>query len=44
MAPVWRRHRARFMLHLPQPTRRTNLLEPRKEAAIAALALFPDPD
>ena len=44
MAPVRRRHRARFMLYLLQPTRGTDLLEPKKEAAIAALALFPDPD
>ena len=34
----------RFVLDLPQPTRRTDPPERRKEAALAALALVPDPD
>ena len=34
----------RFVLDLPQPTRRTDPPERRKEAALAALALIPDPD
>ena len=34
----------RFVLDLPRPTRRTDPPERRKEAALAALALVPEPD
>ncbi|KAF0305090.1 RNA-directed DNA polymerase from mobile element jockey [Amphibalanus amphitrite] len=45
-APPWHHcgDAVRFVLDLPQPTRRTDLPEKRKEAALAALALVPDPD
>ena len=45
-APPWHRcgDAVRFVLDLPQPTRRTDPPERRKEAALAALALIPDPD
>ena len=44
--PPWHRRgdAVRFVLDLPQPTRRTDPPERRKEAALAALALIPDPD
>ena len=35
---------ARFVLDLPQPTRRTDPPERRKKDALTALTLFPDPD
>ena len=45
-APPWHHcgDSVRFVLDLPQPTRRTDAPERRKEAALAALALIPDPD
>lgn len=45
-SPPWRScgDAIRFVLDLPQPTRRTDPPEKRREAAVAALALIPDPD
>ena len=45
-APPWHHcgDAVRFVLDLPLPTRRSDPPERRKEAALAALALIPDPD
>ena len=45
-APPWHHcgDAVRFVLELPLPTRRNDPPERRKEAALAALALIPDPD
>ena len=45
-APPWHHcgDAVRFVLDLPLPTRRDDPPERRKEAALAALALYPDPD